>query len=647
MKKLFFTISISLSSIFVYSQKHEFLKMPKFNVEDLRKTKSMIEANAPAEVLYRSIHYHIDDSSGNLIKKVKNRIKIYDKDNAENWMNFEISLYDDNKGNREILNSIKAYVFNLEEDKIVETKVDKSSKFRSKENKYITTSKFAFPNVRNGSVLEYQYEVSSPFAFVYEIPTTYIELDIPSEYTEYIFESPLSMSYNIDFRGSLMPKYKKVAEENIYSSQYKNYRFAFEDIKAFKREKFVSNNDNYRTKVRAELHSTFFNNGLKTYTSTWEDIRKKLWDHEDFGNQYRKDKIVKDIIPKNISDEKNMHVKTNLLFEFVKNNYSWNQNNSIYTDSGLKDLIKNKTGNSAEINLLLLNVLRSEGINAYPILISTIGNGFVNLTFPNIANFNYVIVCAEIGNKVYLYDATSKQAKEDILPARVWNSNGLLLRDNKAELISLTNINISYNSHTVKAKINPDGTVSGAYQDQDEGMMAMNAKENFDENPDKYKKQYKENFSVDFGNINSRILDSGEFRSTMSFSSNNMIDNVGKKMIMNPLLFLHQTKNDFDQQDERRYMIDFISPISKTKVVEIEIPEGYDVADLPKSKKIVTEDKEIRYSYTVEKKDNRIITISEYNIASANYPKEYYPAFKQIWKVISDSESQVLSLIKK
>ncbi|MCX8524397.1 DUF3857 domain-containing protein [Chryseobacterium formosus] len=645
MRKIFFALYFTVSTVAIYAQKHEFLKLPKFDIEDLKKAKSEIDEKAPAETLYRSIHYHIDNSTGNYVKKVKYRIKIYDKDKAEDWMNLEISLYDNNQGSRETLNSIKAYVYNLEDGKIAETKVDKSSKFRSKENKYYTTNKFAFPNIKNGSVIEFQYEITSPFS--YEIPLTYIETDTPSEYTEYVFESPINMSYNIDFRGSLTPKYKKVAEENIYGAQYKTYRFAYENVKGFKKEKFVKNNDNYRTQIRAELHSTFFNNGLKNYTSTWEDIRKKLWEDDEFGNQYKKDRLVKEIIQKNISEEKDQHKKSNLLFDFVKNSYTWNERYGFRTDNGIKDLIKNKTGNAADINLLLLNILRSEGIKAYPILISTIGHGYVNLTFPNLGNFNYVIVCAEIDKKIYLYDATSKQAKEDLLPARVWNSNGLLLRDDKAELISLTNIKESYNSHTVKAKINPDGTVSGVYQDQDEGMGALNAKERFDENQDKYKKEYKEVFSVDFDNINSRTLDGGEFRSTMSFSSSNMIDNLGKRKIINPLLFLHQTKNDFDQEEARKYMIDFISPMSKAKVVEIEIPEGYDIAELPKSKKIVTDDKEISYSYTVEKKDNKIITVSEYKIASADYPKEYYPAFKQIWKVISDSESQVMSLIKK
>ncbi|WP_209389278.1 transglutaminase domain-containing protein [Chryseobacterium sp. RR2-3-20] len=645
MRNIIILFAVFCMSTALFAQEQKFLKMPKFNKDDLKKEKSEIEPKAPAEILYRSIHFRIDNNTGNLIKEYTYRVKIYDKDKSEDWHNLEVSLYDNNSGDREVLLNMNALVYNLEGDNVVESKVDKSSKFRSKENKYRTVNKYAFPAIKNGSILEYHYEVSSPFG--YEIPLIYIELDIPSVYTEYVLDSPIQVSYNVDFTGSLVPKYQTVKEEIMYGSQYKTYRFAYNNLKSFKTEKFVKNNDNYRTKIRAELHSTYIGNNLKVYTSTWEDIRKKLWDHEDFGSQYKKDRLVKDLLPAAILDEKNNLTRANKILEFVKTNFTWNQNNGIYAENGVRDLIKNKTGNDSDLNLMLTAMFRSANITAYPILISTVRNGSVNLTFPNLGNFNYVIVGAEINKVFYLFDATSKQSQANLLPSRVWNDNGLLMKDDKAEIISLTNIYIGHNSHTVKAKINPDGTVSGAYQDQDEGMFAMNAKENFDENPDKYKKQYKENFSVDFGSVNSRVINEEEFRSTMAFTSNNMIDVIGKKMILNPLLFLQQTKNDFDQQDERKYRIDFISPMSKTKIVEIEIPEGYDVAELPKNKKIVTEDKEISYSYTIEKKDNKILTVSEYNIASGNYPKEYYPAFKQIWKVISDCESQVMSLIKK
>lgn len=627
------------------AQDNKFLKIPKFNKDDLKKEKSEIDPKAPAEILYRSIHYRIDNSTGNLIKEYTYRVKIYEKDKSEDWHNLEVSLYDNNSGDREVLNNMKALVYNLEGDDVVETKVDKSSKFKSKENKYRTVNKFAFPSIKNGSVLEYHYEVSSPFS--YEIPLIYIELDAPSVYTEYVLDVPMQMSYSVDFTGSLLPKYKVMKEEIMYGSQHKTYRFGYDNLKSFKTEKYVNNNDNYRTKIRAELHSTYFGNNLKMYTSTWEDIRKKLWDHDDFGVQYKKDRLVKELLPAGVLNEKDDMSKANKILDYVKTNYTWNYNNGIYAENGIKDVIKNKIGNDADLNLMLAAMFRSANIKAYPILISTVRNGYLNLTFPNLGNFNYVVVGAEINKVFYLFDATSKQSQANLLPSRVWNNNGLLMKDDKAEVINIFNTKMSYGSHFTKAKINEDGTISGTYEDKDAGLLALNAKESYDENADKYKKQYKESYSIDFTDINSAVLSNGDFESKMNFSSNNLIDNVGKKKIFNPLLFLNQSSNNFNETEERKYMINFVSPYVRTKKVEIEIPEGYTVADLPKSKKIITDDKEISYSYVVENKDNKITVISEVKIASADYPKEYYPAFKKIWKVISDYESQVMSLIKK
>ena len=645
MKNIITLLSFFLISTTFFAQNQQFLKVPKFNKEDLKKEKSEIDPKAPAELLYRAIHYRIDNRTGNLIKEYTYRVKIYEKDKSEDWHNLEVSLYDNNSGDREVLVNMKALVYNLEGDNVVETKVDKSSKFKSKENKYVTVSKYAFPNIKNGSVIEYHYEVSSPFT--YEIPLIYIELDIPSVYTEYVFDTPVQMSYSVDFTGSLIPKYKIMKEDIIYGSQHKTYRFGYDNLKGFKTEKYVKNNDNYRTKIRAELHSTYFGDNLKMYTSTWEDIRKKLWDHDDFGSLYKKDRLVKDLLPAGIADEKDDLSKANKILDYVKTNFTWNYNNGIYAENGIKDLIKNKTGNDADLNLMLAAMFRSAGITAYPILISTVRNGNLNLAFPNLGNFNYVVVGTEINNRFYLFDATSKQSQANLLPSRVWNNNGLLVKDDKAEVITMVNAKMSYGKYLTKAKINDDGTVSGTYEDKDAGLFALNAKESYDENPDKYKKQYKDSYAIDFSDINSSVTNNGDFESKMKFSSNSLIDNVGKKKIFNPLLFLHQSANDFNDTEERKYMINFVSPYTRTKKVEIEIPEGYTVADLPKSKKITTDDKEISYSYVVENKDNKITVTSEVKIASADYPKEYYPAFKQIWKVISDSESQVMSLIKK
>ncbi|WP_449398760.1 hypothetical protein [Chryseobacterium wanjuense] len=90
MKKILLIAICSVNFIFIDAQKHEFLEPPKFNDADLSKQKSALDENAPAEILYKSLHFSVDYNTGNLIKKAFYRVKIYDKDKAEDWLNLEI-----------------------------------------------------------------------------------------------------------------------------------------------------------------------------------------------------------------------------------------------------------------------------------------------------------------------------------------------------------------------------------------------------------------------------------------------------------------------------------------------------------------------------------------------------------------------------
>lgn len=643
MKKLLIIAICSMNCIFIEAQKHEFLNPPKFNDADLSKQKSALDENAPAEILYKSVHFSIDYNNGNLIKKAFYRVKIYDKNKSEDWLNLEIPLYQSGS-NQETLSKMKAVTYNLENGSSVITKVDKSSKYKSKESKNYSITKFAFPNVKNGSVIEYQYEVTSPFLFI--VPEIMIETDTPSLYTEYVLDSPSNISYNVNYTGFLSPKYRKVEETEMYGMSYKTYRFGYENVKGFKTEKFITNDRNYRTKISAELHSTNYKE-LKLFSSSWEQIKQRLYEDEDFGGELKKTKLAKENMPSNIAGISDEVERANAVFNYVKNTFTWNQDKGIYVENGIKKMLETKTGNAAEINLFLVMMLREAGIKADPLTISTINNGIINIASPNVSNMNFVIAAIQTKSGFHLYDATSKQASIDQLPPRDWNQFGILIAKEKVEQLTMVNTKPSFTYLTVDAKINDDGNVSGSYSDKDTGTYAMFAKESYDDNADKYKKQYKENFSVDFTGIDSKVLENGDFESTMKFSSENMIDKIGKKIIINPMLFLNKTSNEFDQTEERKYPIDFISPYTRVKKVVLEIPEGYVIEEMPKSKKIVTEDKEIEYNYIIEQKGNKLEIVSTTKVASADYPKEYYPAFKQIWGVASKQENQVISLVKK
>jgi hypothetical protein len=127
-----------------------------------------------------------------------------------------------------------------------------------------------------------------------------IETDTPSLYTEYVLDSPSNIAYNVNYTGFLTPKYREVDERMMYGTNYRTYRFGFENVKGFKTEKFVNNDRNYRTKIGAELHSTNFRE-LKLYSSSWEQIKDRLYENEDFGGELKKTRLAKDNMPANIS----------------------------------------------------------------------------------------------------------------------------------------------------------------------------------------------------------------------------------------------------------------------------------------------------------------------------------------------------------
>ncbi|MGZ5197520.1 MAG: DUF3857 domain-containing protein, partial [Kaistella sp.] len=398
MKKILFALAVGLSG-FVYSQ-HKFLEIPKLSEEDLKSEKSAKFGDVPAEVLYRSTHFRID-YDGNLYQNVVSRVKIYNKDNASDYLGQEIGVYDDNRGSRETLSNLKANTYNFENGKTVTTKISKDEKFKSKEDKNYNITKFAFANVKNGSVVEYSYTLLTPF--LSSTPRVLIEEEIPARYVEYVLDSPKPLGYTINYKGDLSPTHRVIEEKQMYGNAYQTYRFAYENVPAYKEEKYVMNNNNYKTGIKAELNSTLINDVFKYYATNWEDIRQRLYQHEDFGLQLDKDGLVKNLLPSEIKDLPTLQ-KADAVLKFVQKNYTWNKQDEVFTDKGIRNLISTKVGNTAEINLMLTMLLRSVGINADPVVLSTVNRGFLLAYNPSISQLNYVVASFLDKDKIYLLD---------------------------------------------------------------------------------------------------------------------------------------------------------------------------------------------------------------------------------------------------
>ncbi|KQT18400.1 hypothetical protein ASG31_06665 [Chryseobacterium sp. Leaf404] len=629
-------LGIILYSGLCFSQ-HKFLNYPTITQDELIKPKSLIDASAPAEILYNSVRYDIENLSAE--KTCFSKIKIYDRQRSEKWLNIEIPVVQG-----EQLSSFVVNVYKYSNGKIEKVTFNKKEQLKENVIKGLKFFKMAIPNVADGDVIEYSYKLSTGIMNV----ACYLEHDIPAVYQEYNLEYPDGVTYVFNSAGSLLQPEHHVSEmSSRLGVGYTVERFAFTDTKAIKEEKFVKNANRYRKRIKPELQKYTYRDSTYEFAKTWNKIAKGLDESDNFGGFLRTS--TKDVLPEDIKKTARPTDRADKIFDYVKSNVKWNKNHGFIADQNLKSVLKTKSGNSAEINLLLVNLFRNAGLDANPFLISTVENGILNIVAPNMNNLNYLLASVKIDGQYYFYDATSPNSKANLLPERDWNDFGILIEGQKATDISFSNTNVSTKNLYIKAKLDVDSSkITGVLSSTDGGMYAIEAFDSFDENQTRYNDSFKTQYKITTKNVETKRLDSGEMSSQIAFEESQNIDVVGSKIIFNPLLFLMGGNEEFDQKEERQNHIDLVSPISRKKTVDIEIPEGYTLSIVPKSKNIVTSDKELTFKYKCELVDSNILRVtSEIKIASDNYPKEYYPAFRQIWKTVSDTENQVVSLTKK
>ncbi|WP_332032824.1 DUF3857 domain-containing protein [Kaistella sp.] len=642
MKKILLCFAFSVTGLL--GAQHKFLTYPKLSDEDLKSEKSTQVSDAPAEILYRSVHFRID-YDGTLHQKVFSRIKIYNKDNASDYLDHKVSIYDDRRGTRETLADLKANTYNHENGKTVSTKIAKDEKYKSTEDRNYDITKFAFANVKNGSVVEYSYTIITPF--LGSMPRIIIEEEIPIRYVEYVLDAPVPLGYTINYKGSLNPTHRLVEKKPLYGNEYQTYRFAYEKVAPYKEEKYVLNNDNYKTSIKAELNSTLFNNVYKSYANTWKDIQERLYANDDFGAELKKTNLVKDLLPQEIKSIPVTMDRAGAILKFVHKNYTWNQEDAVFCDKGIKNLINTKVGNSAEINLLLTMLFQSAGISADPVVLSTVNQGILLAYNPSIAQLNYVLASFKDKDKIYLADGTVKQSEINMVAPKALNYYGIVMGEKTAQQINILYPETSKTLLTVDAKLLPDGTFEGKFSDRDTKLYSMVANQRFTEDKEKFAKSYKDDYRFNFTNLKHGLQENNDFETSFDFSSDTFVDVLGGKMVFNPLLFLYSQTHNFDQKEPRIAPLEFYSAYDRIKKVTITLPDGYVFENVPKSKKFRTEDNALQYTYQVTQNGNKLTVETTTQVDDSVFPKEYYPAFTQIFDNITKQEAQVITAVKK
>jgi hypothetical protein len=170
---------------------------------------------------------------------------------------------------------------------------------------------------------------------------------------------------------------------------------------------------------------------------TWPQFNTQLLENERFGfylNSNAGGKWFADSISKGISGKEEI---MKAVYQYVRRNYHWDGQYSLYAGQEQKKFAEQRTGSSAEINLTLVNLLRNAGINSDPLLIRTKDLGMPEKMFPVKDQFNHVIAWAEIGGVEYLLDATGESSDPGRLNKLDIGTEGWLVRKENLRWIDI------------------------------------------------------------------------------------------------------------------------------------------------------------------------------------------------------------------
>ena len=292
-------------------------------------------------------------------------------------------------------------------------------------------------------------------------------------------------------------------------------------------------------------------------------------------------------------------------------------------------------------------LLQNAGINADPVVLSTVNQGILLAYNPSIAQLNYVLASFKDKDKIYLADGTVKQSEINMVAPKALNYYGIIMGEKTAQQINILYPEVSKTLLTVDANLLPDGTFEGKFADRDTKLYSMVVNQRYTEDKEKFAKSYKDDYRFNFTNLKHGLQENNDFETSFDFSSDTFVDAVGGKLVFNPLLFLYSQNHNFDQKEPRIAPLEFYSAYDRIKKVTLTLPDGYVFENVPKSKKFRTEDNALQYTYQVTQNGNKLTVETITQVDDSVFPKEYYPAFTQIFDNITKQEAQVVTAVKK
>ena len=664
------------------------IKYGKIDIADLQMKVYSKDTSAEAVVLgdIGRADFKYDDANGRfyLVYERHRRVKIFKKSGYD-WATIKIPLYKSVKGTKEEgLYDLKGFTYNLENGQIHKEKLEKESVFLDKGDDRRSVKRFAFPNVKEGSIIEYSYSIRSEFYYNFRDWT--FQSGIPVVWSEFSVSIPDYFNYQ-----QLMQGYEPLAINTLTNGQKsydlkleyagegsnstalsggveskpeisyekvtiasKDFRWAMKDVPAIRPEPFMTTIDDYVAQISFELSSTNFPGAMaKKYSENWNSLNNSLMEIESFGVQLNNQTgFVKDMVKLIKGTHKDTLQQITMAYQLINQAMTYDGKESFYIGSTLKKALETKTGNVADINLMLVVLLKELGYSANPVILSTRDNGRIMENYVLLSKFNYVIAQVDINGKDLLLDATSKNTSAGVLPLRCLNGQGRLISKTNTRWVELAPLQKNIETAMAHLDLNADNTAKGDLSISHGGYNGINQRNKYvQQGKEKYLEEHKKdnpNWQITKTDLEGLDDIKQPFTRKSELTISDFANVSGDRIYFNPMMYNNQKENPFKNPD-RRFPVDFGTLIEESFVGIFKLPEGYIVEEIPKGIKLSLPQDGGRFIYSVSSSpETGTITISnKITLKKSMYFAEEYETLRAFYDQIVQKHAEQIVLKKK
>ncbi len=661
----FIIVVLLLGSYVLPAQEFEVGKLSK---KDIEVTMPITQAT-PAIYLKkeRETYFDIEDDLNGwlIVTKIHKVVKILNE--AGKRFATETLWLSKNATQEIEVDHIKAYVYRLVNGKLVKTKIRKDAILTTELSDELTEVSIVAQAVEVGSVIEFYYEITSPFMHIDDL---IIQDDIHTQYYYAKIGIPEFFTFNRYVKGYGNISTNQFYEDRkvTYSSEDKNpmggrtqrtdlltmsfsqvsSEYSFKDIRALEEEPYVNEMNNYRFSVVHELaHIRSFSGEDQKYSRSWEEVAAQINRSDRFGIRLKRVGFLDDDATRFRESELNPTQRAYKIFDFVQNKFGWNGKKSIFTEQTLRQAYKENTGNSAEINLTLVALLQKAGLQASPILASTKDNGVP--LYPTIEGFNYVLAGVVIDDEYVLMDATSKHTVPGILPTHLLNWEGRVVKaDGSSRAIVLFPKSHAKAQSLITATIDSDLMVSGNLGVRYTMNKALAYRINeAQKTPTDQQRDIARQYELEqVSNLKVRTAkDKKTVSKQYEFSCENCTEIVNDKLVFSPLLFLQMKKTPFSAQF-RDLPIDYVFPYVDSQSLSITIPQGYMVDYLPEAASYSLPENMGSYTFSISNQNGSLRVVTNFQMNRTLVPPKMYEEIKAFYALVVAKEADKVILKK-